>query len=201
MKVIGKKSVRLTRAFFARDTIDVARDLLGCRLVHLRPDGRRIAGIIVETEAYLGVHDPACHSFGGRQTPRTQAMYADAGTSYVYLIYGLHHCFNVSTVGPGVPEAVLVRALEMTEGSNFADPMRAANGPGKLCSALAISRAQNGLDLASNGSLFIESGRTVLESDIVDGPRVGLGNFHDAVHWPLRFGVRGHASLSPARWT
>lgn len=198
---------RLSRDFFARDTIDVARDLLGQRLVHVLPSGLRLAGRIVETEAYLGLEDPACHSFGGRRTPRTQIMFGDPGFSYIYFIYGMHFCFNAVTMARDVPEAVLVRALEPLEG---VDLMRAtrpllphqklANGPGKLCQALALTREHNGLDLTLSPNLFIEADGAVADAEVIEGPRVGIGSEHDAIHWPLRFGIKDHPALSAAKF-
>jgi DNA-3-methyladenine glycosylase len=187
----------LERRFYARDTITVARELLGQHLVHRLPDGTRLSGRIVETEAYLGVEDPACHTFGGRRTPRTEPMYGEAGLSYIYFIYGMHYCFNVVTVGAGVPEAVLVRALEPIEGLTAS---HAANGPGKLCRALGLDRRHGGLDLTADPLLTIEAGDPVADAAIIAGPRIGIGHSHDAVHWPLRFGVRSHPALSPPRF-
>ena len=115
---------RLERDFFARRTETVARDLIGRVLVAV-VRGRRRAGVIVETEAYLGVKDRAAHTFGGRRTERNEPMWMDAGTAYVYFTYGMHHCMNLSTVGEGVPEAVLIRALEPVEGIQA---MRRARG-------------------------------------------------------------------------
>ena len=200
-------ATRLKYDFFARDTIQVSRELLGTRLVHRFPDGRRVAGRIVETEAYLGVEDQAAHSFGGRRTGRTEPMFGPAGVSYIYFIYGVYFCFNIVTAERGVPEAVLIRALEPVEGL---DEMRRrrpgvpdeslSNGPGKLCLALGLDRRQNGVDLTTSPELFLEADVAVRDVDIVDGPRIGLGDRYDAVHWPLRFGVRGHSSLSPAKF-
>jgi DNA-3-methyladenine glycosylase len=200
-------ATRLSKEFYARDTVNVARELLGKRLVHLLPDGTRLSGRIVETEAYLGVEDPAAHVFGGRRTPRVEPMYGEPGMSYIYFIYGVYFCFNVSTVAKDVPEAVLIRALEPIEGIEF---MRArkpdlpveflANGPGKLCNALQLTRAQNALDMTTSPELWIENDGTIKDVALVDGPRIGIGDRHDAVHWPLRFGVRSHPSLSPPKF-
>lgn len=187
--------------------MDVARELLGQRLVHLLPDGTRLAGRIVETEAYLGHEDPAAHVFGGRRTERVEPMYGEPGLSYIYFIYGVYFCLNVSTVAKDVPEAVLIRALEPVEGVEI---MRAkkpevpveflANGPGKLCIAMQLTRAQNALDMTTNPELWIEQDGKFRDVAINDGPRIGIGDKHDAVHWPLRFGVRGHPSLSPPKF-
>lgn len=175
----------LPRSFYDRDTLAVARDLLGCRLVHDASDGR-IAGRIVEVEAYHGEDDPACHAAAGR-TPRTAPLYGRPGFAYVYFIYGMYHCFNVVTRAEGHPSAVLVRALEPLAGI---DEMRArrvrrrrgvderrlpaaeiANGPGKLCDALGITLAQNRADL-TRSPLRIEAGEA--PRSIVWTPRVGI---------------------------
>jgi DNA-3-methyladenine glycosylase len=198
---------RLSKNFYARDTIQVAQELLGKRLIHQLPGGTRLAGRIVETEAYLGVEDPAAHVFGGRRTERTEAMYAEPGTSYVYFIYGVHFCLNVSTVARDVPEAVLIRALDPLEGVErmLAENPRSsrellANGPGKLCRALHIAREQNALDMTTSQILWIEEDGALMDVPVIEGPRVGIGDRHDAVHWPLRFGIEGHPSLSPPKF-
>lgn len=199
---------RLDKSFYARDTIDVARELLGQRLVHVLPDGRRLSGRILETEAYLGSEDPAAHSFGGRRTDRTEPMFGEPGLSYVYFIYGMYFCFNIVTAEKGIPEAVLVRAVEPVEGIEDmlerkpgSEVWQLANGPGKLCQALQINRSQNALDLTTSRQLFLEEDGALKDGRIIDGPRVGIGNLHDAVHWPLRFGIEGHKGLSPAKFT
>lgn len=191
-----KTAKRLSLDFYQRDTIQVAIDLIGKVLVHKLPNGRALAGKIVETEAYLGVDDPAAHSFGGRRTPRTEPMFMRAGHSYIYFIYGVHFCFNVVTAREGIPEAVLVRALEPLDGGNFT-----ANGPGKLCKALHLGRDENALDLCANKNLWIEDRNlAVNDSEMVDGPRVGIGLHLDHIHWPLRFGLRDHPALSRAKF-
>ncbi|MCK6479020.1 MAG: DNA-3-methyladenine glycosylase [Planctomycetes bacterium] len=135
--------VPLPRSFFERGTVAVARDLLGRILVH-DDGGVRRAGRIVETEAYLGPRDRACHTARGR-TPRNAAMFGDAGRAYVYLVYGLHHCCNVVTEGGGAGTAVLLRALEPLEGCRSR-----TSGPGLLCRALGITLARNGADLLAS---------------------------------------------------
>ncbi len=187
---------RLTRDFYQRDTIDVARELIGKVLVHRFADGRTLAGMIVETEAYLGVNDPAAHSFGGRRTARTEPMFGPAGYSYIYFIYGVHFCFNVVTMTEGIPEAVLIRALTPVDGAEFE-----ANGPGKLCRALHLARTENALDLCTSGRLWLEDrGLGVEDAQLADGPRIGIGVEPDHVHWPLRFGLRDHPALSRPRF-
>lgn len=183
---------RLDREFYSQETIDVARALLGKILVHRLPNGRELRGRIVETEAYLGAEDPAAHSFGGRRTARTEAMFSKPGVSYIYFIYGMHFCFNVVTAPEGTPEAVLIRAVEFSDGGG--------NGPGKLCRAMHLNRDQNMRDLTTDQEVWIEDAPNIPENQILGGPRVGIGDRHDAVHWPLRFGVRGNPALSPAKF-
>lgn len=197
----------LPRDFYKQCTIDVARGLLGQVLVHVLPDGRRLSGRIVETEAYLGPEDPAAHSYGGKPTPRTQVMYGEAGHSYIYFIYGMYFCLNVITREIGTPEGVLLRALEPLEGLEHMRAKRPhlkdfelANGPGKLCLALELTRAQNDLDVVKSRTLYITEPEHPTAFTISEGPRVGIGNEHDAVHWPLRFGLAGHPSLSKPRF-
>jgi DNA-3-methyladenine glycosylase len=182
---------RLSREFYARDSIDVARDLLGKNLVHRLADGRQLHGHIVETEAYLGIEDPAAHSYGGRRTPRTEPMFGEPGLSYIYFIYGMYFCFNVVTGAKDIPEAVLVRALD-GEG---------ADGPGKLCRALQLDRRHNALDLVQSEVLWIEDDGALTNVEIAEGPRVGIGDSHDGVHWPLRYGIKNHPSLSKPKFS
>jgi DNA-3-methyladenine glycosylase len=182
--------VKLPRSFYERPALDVARDLLGHVLVHVdptSPGGVRRAGRIVETEAYVGEHDLACHASKGR-TARTDVMFGDAGHAYVYLIYGMYSCFNVVTDRAGHASAVLVRALAPLEGT-LGDP----DGPGKTCRALAITRAHNRLDLTGD-ELFIEEGSR--PAKIERGPRIGVDYAGDWARRPLRFWVRGEPWVS-----
>ncbi|HEB66219.1 MAG TPA: DNA-3-methyladenine glycosylase [Chloroflexi bacterium] len=172
---------KLRRAFFDRPTLQVARDLLGMRLVRVEPDGCRVAGIITETEAYIGQDDLGCHARAGL-TPRTRVMFGPPGHAYVYFTYGMHWLFNCVTEREGFPAAVLVRALEPVEGLERIAQRRAGrprrawtDGPAKLCQALGIDGAFNGADLcAPDAALFIEAGEPVPESRVTIGPRVGL---------------------------
>lgn len=181
----------------------VARDLLGCRLVVPAEDGARVAGIIVETEAYRGPADRASHAYGGRRTKRTETMYGLGGTAYVYFVYGMHHQFNVVTNVAGVPHAVLVRALEPTEGLDVMRRRRGVasdrdltNGPGKLCQALAIDRALDAADLLGD-RVWIEIGdRPVPASAIARGPRVGIDYAGEWAAMPWRFWIRGNPCVS-----
>lgn len=195
---------RLTRSFFRREPGVVARGLLGHTLVHV-VNGIRLAGIIVETEAYLGVVDKACHSYGGRRTRRTETMYGQAGTSYVYLNYGVHRLFNIVVAKVDDPKAVLIRALEPTEGFERMYENRPAaksvvdlcSGPGKLGAALQIELDDDGVDLACDNRLFVEhSGRKISSSGIVSCPRIGVGYAEEWSEKPLRFYLHGSPHVS-----
>ncbi len=169
----------LPRSFYDRDTATVARALLGCALVHLDGDLRRV-GRIVETEAYVGAHDLACHASKGR-TPRTEVLFGEPGRAYVYLIYGMYDCFNVVTDREGHASAVLVRAVAPIDHC-----MGDTDGPGKLCRAMRITRAHNRLDLTLP-PLWIESGEPPRPGSISRGPRIGVDYAGDWAKEPLRF--------------
>lgn len=194
---------KLPLAFYQRDTKKVARDLLGKILVHKLKDGTRIAGRIVETEAYLGAIDLAAHSYGGLRTERTSTMFMTGGHAYVYLIYGMHSCLNVVTQKQGVPEAVLIRALEPTEGLDEMRKRRPkarkdtdlTSGPGKLCWALDITRKQNA-ELFTGAELFIEDAPSAKAKEIVASPRIGVDYAEHAAEWPLRFSIRNNPFVS-----
>ena len=185
----------LARDFYQRTTEEVARDLLGKLLIHDHPDGTVVLRL-TEVEAYLGVDDPACHTFGGRRTARTKTMWGEAGHAYIYLVYGLHSCLNVVTVGPERPEAVLVRGGAVVQGMDLVRVRRGprlkeeslTNGPGKLCQALAITRADDGIDLCSLGSTLriCDDGVEVPENRVRRLPRVGVDYAGEAASWPLR---------------
>lgn len=170
----------LPRAFYDRDTALVAREMLGTLLVHRVGDELRV-GRVVETEAYLGGHDLASHSSRGR-TRRTETMFGPPGFAYIYLIYGMHHCFNAVTEAEGNGAAVLVRALEPVEGI-----AGSASGPGRLCKALGIDRELNGVDLVGD-VLFLSHPERVEAFEVEARPRVGVG--YAGEEWasaPLRF--------------
>lgn len=191
----------LPRTFFDRPTLQVARDLLGARLVRLEPDGTRTAGIIVETEAYIGQEDLGCHARAGL-TPRTRVMFGPPGHAYVYFTYGMHWLFNCVTESEGFPAAVLIRALLPSEGLPNIERRRAgrprrewANGPAKLCQALGITGECNGLDLCAPGTpLFIERGQKISEERVTTGPRVGLYSVPEpwkSISWRFRAMLEG----------
>jgi DNA-3-methyladenine glycosylase len=192
---------RLSHEFYARDTLVVARQLLGQRLVRLL-EGERLGGRIVEVEAYVGEMDRACHAACGR-TARNAVMYGPPGHAYVYFIYGMHHCLNIVTADEGFPAAVLIRALEPVEGLATMRRLRQGrpdreltNGPAKLCQALAIDRAFNGLGLCAGGPLFIEAGLPVDDADVGISPRVGVRGDEAALTAPWRFFVCGNPFVS-----
>lgn len=186
---------RLPLTFYARPALEVARDLLGTLLVVEGVAGRRV-GRIVEVEAYLGEHDLASHSAKGR-TPRTEVMFGPAGRSYVYLIYGMHHCFNVVTDGEGVASAVLVRGVEPVEGI---PPGERTDGPGRLCRVLGVNLNHNGLWLDSD-RLHLSPGTPVPEARVARGPRIGVEYAGAWAAEPLRLWDRdsGHVSRFVSR--
>jgi DNA-3-methyladenine glycosylase len=167
-------------------------------------DGQRAAGVIVETEAYIGESDLACHARAGR-TARTEVMYGRPGLAYVYFTYGLHWMLNVVSEHEDYPAAVLIRAIEPVEGVALMQAARGqrpggdlTNGPAKLCQALRIDRALNGVDLtAARSSLWIEADRTVPARSILSGPRIGLGSTPEP--WfskPWRYWIKDNPFLS-----
>lgn len=189
-------SSRLGRDFYVRDTLQVARELLGKRLVRVI-DGARLSGLIVETEAYIGEEDRACHASRGR-TRRTEVMYGPPGHAYVYFIYGMYHCLNVVTDRIGFPAAVLIRGIQpqediehMRRNRGFCPEEELTNGPGKLCQALAIDRTLNGLDLCTSDLLFIEEAVVPDPEGIEVTPRIGIRADEIAKRRPWRFLLGG----------
>jgi DNA-3-methyladenine glycosylase len=170
----------LPTSFYERETVVVARQLLGMRLVR-RLNGVRLAGTIIETEAYHGEDDLACHARAGR-TPRTAVMYGPAGRAYVYFTYGVHWCLNCVTGREGFPAAVLIRGLAPQEGLDLIAAHRShraqcewCSGPGKLTQALAVNGDLNGCDLTDpGGQLTIEAGPALADAQVITGPRVGI---------------------------
>lgn len=179
---------RLPRDFYARDTVTVARELLGKTLVH-RIDGQPRLARIVEVEAYLGPTDLAAHSSKGH-TRRTRAMFGPPGHAYVYLIYGLHHCMNVVTEPEGSGTGVLLRAVEPL--ANIEGNTR---GPGLLTRALGIDLSHYGHDLCSD-ELHLLSSEPIPASEIVASPRVGVAYAREWADKPLRFYIAGNPYIS-----
>ena len=191
----------LPRSFYDRDTLAVARELLGQRLVRVLPGGQQLVCRITETEAYIGRMDKACHAYGYKRTPRTETLFAPPGTAYIYLIYGMYHCLNFVTEPAGEPCAVLIRGVQaVTNGDIIAEnrfgrkldqltPYQRRNflnGPGKLCRGLMLTREQNGLDLTDpGGPLYVCSGSA--PNKVFTGKRIGIDYAEEAVHFPWRF--------------
>ena len=203
----------LPRGFYLADAVTVARALLGKRIVHHSREGMT-AGIIVETEAYVGREDAACHSYQRKTADgehRTNIMFHEGGYAYVYLIYGMYNCFNVVVNEAGNPEAVLIRALEPVEGLPLMakrrgldvlpdrrnDIKKLCSGPGKLCIAMGITREQYGQDLCQPaGDIIITEGKAISDTDIAATPRINVNYSGEASAWPYRFVVGESPFLS-----
>ncbi|MDE0091780.1 MAG: DNA-3-methyladenine glycosylase [Oligoflexia bacterium] len=190
----------LSQKFFMQDTVKVAEQLLGCYLVR-QIGSRKLVGRIVETEAYLGLKDPCCHSFGGLYTERTKTMYLKGGYSYVYFTYGMYHCFNIVTGSAKEPEAVLIRALEPLQGIKEMQKNRKkekqndlCSGPGKLCQALQINRELNGKNLTQEGEVYVCRGEAIKNREA--DSRVGLALHEDSAYWFLRFYAKNNPHVS-----
>ena len=193
---------RLPRDFYDRDTLQVARELLGC-VVAREYEGEVLAGRITETEAYIGRMDKACHAYGYKHTKRTETLFARPGTAYLYLIYGMYTCLNFVTEREGEPAAVLLRAIEPVEGTRTMARLRFGrtpeeltayqrknflNGPGKVCKALALDRTMNGHDLLTP-PLYILPRREPV-GEISCGPRIGIDYAQEARDFPWRFWLK-----------
>jgi DNA-3-methyladenine glycosylase len=197
-------NVKLPRRFYTReDTLQVARDLLGKLLVVPAPDGSRVSGAIVETEAYMGPEDKGSHAFGNRRTKRTEPMFGEGGHAYIYFVYGMHYQFNVVANVKDVPHAVLIRAVEPVEGIEWMKVRRGmeygvnlTNGPGKLCQALGIDLGLNTMDLTGDRIWIEKRGITVAPESILSGPRVGIDYAEEFVSKPWRFWVEGNRFVS-----
>lgn len=169
----------LPRSFYERNTVVVARELLGKLLVSKSEDGA-IVGKIVEDEAYEGRNDPASHAYRG-ETPRNKVMFGKPGLSYIYFVYGNHYCLNATTEREGIPGAILIRAVEIVDGFQLARKNRSAkslvelaNGPGKLTKALGITKVHNGLDLTTSAELFICKSVKDESLEVATSKRIGI---------------------------
>lgn len=197
---------RFPREFFARDTLAVARDLLGAHLVR-QLDGARLSGLIVECEAYIGQGDTACHASRGR-TARTGVMFGPPGFAYVYFTYGIHWMLNVVTEKKGFPAAILLRAIQPTEGiptmralrqakGNPRSDRELASGPARLTQALAVDKALKGADLVAGDQLWLEPGDAFQDDAVERGPRIGINYAAQADRLaPWRFWVRHNPYVS-----
>ena len=191
----------LPREFYDRDTVAVARALLGKQLVRVLPDDTELSLTITETEAYVGPVDKACHAYNYKRTPRTETMFGPPGTSYIYLIYGMYCCLNLVTEREGEPCAVLIRGGKAAKNADIISQNRFGckqnelnsyrrknflNGPGKLCRGLLLTREQNGLDVTRRDSgLWVCDGPT--PDRIYTGKRIGIDYAQEAVDFPWRF--------------
>jgi len=198
--------MKLPREFYTcSDVLEVARDLLGKKLVVPNRNGARVAGIIVETEAYRGPEDKASHAYNGRRTRRTETMYGLGGTAYVYFVYGMYHQFNVVTNVEDVPHAILVRAVEPVEGLDIIRRRRRGrvgheltSGPGRLCVAMGIDRKLDKADLLGD-RVWIEEGVSVSRRQIARGPRIGIDYAEEWVKKAWRFWIRDNPFVSRAK--
>ncbi len=207
---------RLSREFFTRDGITVAKELLGKVLVHKTPYGV-IRGVITEVESYMGENDKGSHTYGGKRTERTEPMYHVGGTSYVYLIYGMYRCMNIACMTEGIPQAVLLRSVEPADEASrklmislrlellnrkqvkkkkpiFTEEKlpvslrkHLADGPGKLCIAMDITRADNDIDMVESDSFYVTEGAEILPSQIQVGKRIGIDYAEEAADYLWRF--------------
>ncbi len=205
---------KLTQDFFNRDTVLVARELLGKYLVRQLTGGPQLVCRITETEAYVGRVDKACHAYNYKRTPRTETLFSSPATAYIYLIYGMYHCLNFVTEPEGEPCAILIRGLEARHGGEWMararfgkglDDLNAQqkknflNGPGKVCQALSLTRKENGISLTGDElwlcdnleDLILPSyPEDLVPFSILAGPRIGIDYAEEAVQFPWRFQVR-----------
>lgn len=209
---------RLPREFFTRDGLTVAKALLGKVLVHETKLGC-VRGIITEVESYMGESDKGSHTYGGKRTERTEPMYHIGGTSYVYLIYGMYSCMNIAAMTAGVPQAVLLRSVapadsesrmrmtalrleeynrkQIRRGKSICTQENCpaslkkhlADGPGRMCVAMGITRADNFLDLVTGDSFYVTEGVAVEEAQIKAGKRIGIDYAEEAADYLWRFYV------------
>lgn len=201
--------MKLPKSFYKRDTLTVAQDILGKILVR-EVNGVKIAGKIVEVEAYIGPDDKGAHTYGNKRTKRTEAMFGEAGHAYIYLIYGMYHCINAVTSEVDRPEAVLIRALEPVTGLeamalnrfnkdyNSLDKRQIknlTNGPGKLCMALDIDRSLNKEDLNGN-KIYIKYPEVEEDFQIVRSKRVGIDYAEEAIDYLWRFYIKDNKNVS-----
>jgi len=193
--------VRLTLQFYNRPTLQVAKNLLGKYVVR-KYRGKNLVGKIVETEAYIGPHDKGAHTFGGKRTPRTEAMFLEGGHAYVYIVYGMYWMFNISTAGKEKPEAVLIRALEpisvQPHRASALNIEKIANGPGKLCNYLKINKSLYGEDLCTSKKLWLEDREVrIPKNKIIRTSRIGI-DYAGAI-WsqkPWRFYIKENPFVS-----
>ncbi len=194
---------KLAREFYTRaDTLQIAQDLLGKTLVVPNATGKRVSGMIVETEAYLGIEDKAAHSYGNRRTKRTETMFAVGGTVYIFFIYGMYYQFNVVAGELGTPHAVLIRAVAPVEGIELMRERRGrmkdtnlTSGPGKLCIALGIDKSFNNEDLLGR-RVWLEEAGEISSNEIACGKRIGIDYAAEYAEKPWRFWLKDNLFVS-----
>jgi len=192
-------SKKIRREFYLRDdTLQIAQELLGKNLVVPTANGKRVAGMIVETEAYLGAIDKAAHSYQNRRTKRTEAMFALGGHAYIFFVYGMYFQFNVVVGKVDVPHAILIRAVEPVENIEIMRGRRGkmpdenlTSGPGKLCIALGIDRTFNGADLLGD-KVWLEDFKTFSGEEISSGKRIGINYAEEFAEKPWRFWAKNN---------
>ena len=212
----ARSKKKLGREFFTRDGLTVAQELLGKILVHETPEGV-IRGIVTEVESYMGEEDKGSHTYGGRRTERTEPMYHVGGTSYVYLIYGMYSCMNVACMTEDIPQAVLLRSVipadeeskrlmenlrlepvnrkQLQKGKPFYErdnlpvsiKKHLADGPGKMCIAMGITRADNDIDMVESNTFYFTEGMAVQPEQIKAGKRIGIDYAEEAADYLWRF--------------
>ena len=195
---------KLPREFYlGDDTLKIARELLGKTLVVPNEKGKRVSGMIVEAEAYLGAIDKAAHSYGNRRTKRTETMFGIGGTAYIFFIYGMYFQFNIVVGAIDTPHAILIRAVEPVDGIEIMRERRGAqmkdanltSGPGKLCIAFGIDKSFDGEDLLGK-KVWLEEGKTFSDAEIISGKRVGIDYAEEYAEKPWRFWVKDNPFVS-----
>jgi DNA-3-methyladenine glycosylase (3mg) len=200
--------MKLERSFYERNTLTVAKELLSCILVHITPEGIT-SGKIVETEAYMGPEDKGAHSYKGRHTPRMDPLYKTGGFAYIYQLHGYNYCINVVTRKEGIPQAVLIRAVEPVEGMELMAKRRKidisdakkskvknlTNGPSKLCQAMNINTSLNGIDLCGE-EVFITNPAVRDSEKIIATPRIHIDYAEEYRDKPWRFLLQGNPFVS-----
>lgn len=195
---------KLPAEFYERaNVVEIARDLLG-KILITKFDGILTSGKIVETEAYIAITDRASHSYNNKRTARNEHMYAEPGISYVYICYGMHHLFNVTTNKKGIPDAVLIRAVEPVQGidtmlkrtGKLKLDYTLTKGPGNVGKALGISKNHSGLNLSGNKIFIADDSISYTANEIGSSPRIGVESAGEAALYPYRFYVKGNKFVS-----
>jgi DNA-3-methyladenine glycosylase len=193
--------MKVSREFYQKDAVTVAQDLLGLVLVHETAEGVT-KGIIVETEAYMGTRDAAAHSYKKGKSGRTNVQYLEGGYAYIYLIYGMYYCMNIVTNQPGIPEAILLRALEPLEGIKLMEQRRntdkhknLCSGPGKLCTAMNITQDNYGMDLCGS-RLYLEEPEDKEPFEIIASKRINIDYSGEAKEYLWRFTIKDNKYIS-----